>query len=169
MPCLVASIALPIALFKVVHELCPSRSASGAIKWGLIAGTLYAFVFWLKNTSNWIYTVMAKGLVYIAAYPKNLFSFFLTAFGLLVIAIYASLLHEKIHRCRKPRRIGSENNRHNHRACWALLPLDLPDMDLLRQQSTMERLVCLVPRAQHGPLGAGNSLGWLAAAVYSNQ
>lgn len=94
-PCLVSSIAIPIALFKLVYELKPNRQAKGAIKWGLIAGTVYVFVFWLDNTSNWVYTVMAKGTVYLTAHPENLFSFAITTIGLLSLGTFAAYFAKK--------------------------------------------------------------------------
>lgn len=50
-PCLVSSIAIPIALFKLASKLKPNKSMVDAIKWGLIAGIIYVFVLWLNNSS----------------------------------------------------------------------------------------------------------------------
>jgi hypothetical protein len=43
-PCLVSSIAIPIALFKLASKMNPNKPTKDAIKWGLIAGTAYIFV-----------------------------------------------------------------------------------------------------------------------------
>jgi hypothetical protein len=40
-PCLVGAIGIPLALFQLVRNLDSSKPAKDAIKWGLIAGTLY--------------------------------------------------------------------------------------------------------------------------------
>jgi uncharacterized membrane protein len=86
-PCLVSSIAIPIALFKLASNLNPDKPAKNAIKWGLIAGTVYVFVFWLNNAGMWITTLLSKGTEYVSAYPENLLSFALTIYGLSVLAI----------------------------------------------------------------------------------
>jgi hypothetical protein len=89
-PCLVSSIAIPIALFKLSSNLNPDKPAKNAIKWGLIAGTVYVFVFWLKNAGMWLSTLLSKGTEYISAYPENLLSFALTIYGLPVLAIFTA-------------------------------------------------------------------------------
>ena len=89
-PCLVSSIAIPIALFKLASQLKPNKPMKGAIKWGLIAGTVYVFVFWLNNTGIWIVTVMSEGTEFLTAYPENLLSFALTMYGLPIIAIFTA-------------------------------------------------------------------------------
>ena len=61
-----------------------------ALKWGLIAGTVYVFVFWLNNTGMWLATLLTKGTEYIGAYPENLLSFVLTIYGLPVLAAFAA-------------------------------------------------------------------------------
>jgi hypothetical protein len=94
-PCLVESIAIPVALFMLASKLNPKKPLKGAIKWGLIAGTVYIFVFWLVNTSMWIVAVRQKGTEYLTSYPENLLSFGLTTIGLLVLAIYATYFTKK--------------------------------------------------------------------------
>jgi hypothetical protein len=89
-PCLVAATAIPIALFKLASKLTPKKPTKDAIKWGLIVGTVYVFVFWLNNTGNWISTVSQKGMVYLTSYPENLLSFGLTIFGLLALALFTA-------------------------------------------------------------------------------
>jgi hypothetical protein len=94
-PCLVSSIAIPIALFKLASNLNPNKPAKNAIKWGLIAGTVYIFVFWLSNAGMWITTLLSKGTEYVSAYPENLLSFILTIYGLPVLAIFTAYFRGK--------------------------------------------------------------------------
>ena len=89
-PCLVSSIAIPFALFKLVSKLKPNKPTADAIKWGLIAGTTYVFVLWLNNTGMWITALLSKGTEYIGAYPENLLSFALTIYGLPALAIFTA-------------------------------------------------------------------------------
>jgi hypothetical protein len=76
-------------------ELSPSKPAKGAIKWGLIGGTVYVFVFWLNNTNNWIFALFEKGTDYLILYPANMFSFLLTSVGLLALAIFTAYIAKK--------------------------------------------------------------------------
>jgi hypothetical protein len=94
-PCLVAAIAIPIALFKLASKLKPNKPLKGAIKWGLIAGTVYVFVFWLNNTGIWIVMVMSKGIEYLTTYPEYLLSFGLTTIGLLALALFTAYFAKK--------------------------------------------------------------------------
>ena len=96
-PCLVSSILIPVVLAKLIFTLKPNKPLKDAIKWGLIAGVAYIFVFWLDNTSNWLYTVMytEKGWVYLTSYPENLLSFALTTIGLLALGLYAAYFAKK--------------------------------------------------------------------------
>jgi len=94
-PCLFEAVALPIALFKVVGNLSPTKPKKGAIKWGLIAGTVYVFVWWLNNAGMWIYTIIWKGLDYLTLYPENLLSFVFTVFGLLALGIFTAYFAKK--------------------------------------------------------------------------
>jgi hypothetical protein len=77
-------------MFKLVFALKPDKPLKAAIKWGLIAGTLYVFVFWINNTCMWIATLMVKGTGYLTAYPENLLSFALTTIGLLALAVFTA-------------------------------------------------------------------------------
>jgi hypothetical protein len=95
LPCFVQSIGLAGILLKLFSELNPNKPAKGAIKWGLIAGTLYIFVFWLNNTGNWIAALSEKGMEYITLYPANLSSFLLSTVGLLLLALYAAYFSKK--------------------------------------------------------------------------
>jgi hypothetical protein len=94
-PCLVESIAIPVALFMLASKMNPKKPLKGAIKWGLIAGTVYIFVFWLVNTSIWILTIRQKGTEYLTSYPENLVSFALTTVGLLALTIFAAYFSKK--------------------------------------------------------------------------
>jgi hypothetical protein len=89
-PCLVGAIAIPIALFKLASKLNVNKLTEDAIKWGLIAGTIYILVFWLNNTGLWIATLISKGTEYFSAYPENLLSFALTVYGLSSLLAFAA-------------------------------------------------------------------------------
>ncbi len=94
-PCLVEAIVMPFALIKIVLELRNRASATGAIKWGLIAGTLYILVLWLNNMGMWIFTLLQKGTGYLFSFPENLISFFLTTIGLFVLLMFAASFVKK--------------------------------------------------------------------------
>jgi uncharacterized membrane protein YqhA len=95
-PLVVESIVLPIALFILAFKLNPNKPVKEPIKWALIAGTVYIFVFWLTNTSMWFVTLtFEKGTEYLTSYPQNLLSFILTTFGLLSLAIYTAYFSKK--------------------------------------------------------------------------
>ena len=94
-PCLVESILIPIALVKLFFALNPKKSLKEPIKWGLISGTAYVFVFWINNMGNWVYAVMIKGAEYLVDYPVNLLSFTLTTVGLLLLSLYAAYFSKK--------------------------------------------------------------------------
>ena len=94
-PCLFEAIVLPIALVKIFTNLSPTKPLKGAIKWGLIAGTGYIFVWWLNNTGIWISTTMYKGTEYLTAYPQNMISFVSTVFGLLALGIFIAYFSKK--------------------------------------------------------------------------
>jgi hypothetical protein len=87
-PLLIQSIAIPVVLFKLVFALNPNKPAKGAIKWGLIAGTVYVLVFWLTNTAQWMRTIIRQGTIYLINYPQHLFSFALTSIGLLALTAF---------------------------------------------------------------------------------
>lgn len=95
LPCLVEGIVLPIVLAKLFFELSPKKSAKGPIKWGLILGTLYLFVFWLNNAGMWITAVMDKGIEYVTLYPVNLLSFAMTTIGLLLLTLFAAYFSKR--------------------------------------------------------------------------
>jgi hypothetical protein len=94
-PCFVQSIGLAGVLVKLFLQLTPNKPARDAIKWGLIAGTFYVFVFWLNNTGNWIAAIVEKGTDYVLLYPANLFSFLATTIGLLLLGLYAAFFTRK--------------------------------------------------------------------------
>lgn len=90
LPCLLQSTVIPVALVKLFLELNPKKSARGATKWALISGTVYLFTYWFNYASQWIATIMQKGIEFVSLYPINLFGFALTAVGLLLLALYAA-------------------------------------------------------------------------------
>src|SRR5208283_1585783 len=90
LPVLVESIATPIILFILVYKLNPNKPLKGAIRWGLITGTFYVFLYWLLNTTLWLSVIDEKGWAYLTSYPQNLLSFILTVAGLLALGFYAA-------------------------------------------------------------------------------
>ena len=94
-PLLIQSIVIPAVLFKLFHKLAPNKPVKGAIKWGLIAGTVYILVFWITSTAMWLSTVLRQGIQYLTSYPENLLSFTLTALGLLALTIFTSYFAKK--------------------------------------------------------------------------
>jgi hypothetical protein len=94
LPCLVISTLIPAVLIKLFFELNPKKAGNG-IKWGLIAGVAYIFVFWLNNTGNWIAAIIQKGTDYVTLYPLNMLSLALTSAGLLLLAIYAAVFSRR--------------------------------------------------------------------------
>jgi hypothetical protein len=95
LPCFVQSIGLVAVLVKLFLELSPNKPEKNAVKWGLIAGAFYVFVFWLNNTGMWIAAVVDKGTDYIMLYPANMFSFLFTTVGLFLLALYAAYFSKK--------------------------------------------------------------------------
>jgi hypothetical protein len=89
-PCLVSSIAIPVALFKLASKLKPKKPQKEAVKWGLVAGTLYVFVFWLNNMGMWLSMLLTKGTEYFSTYPENMLSFILTLYGLPVLVAFTA-------------------------------------------------------------------------------
>ena len=94
-PLLVESIIIPVVLLKLSHELSSNKPVKGAIKWALIAGTVYVLVFWLTSTAIWISTILRQGIQYLTSYPENLLSFTLTSFGLLALTIFTANFAKK--------------------------------------------------------------------------
>ncbi len=92
LPVLVESIATPIILFVFAYKLNPNKPLKSPIRWGLITGTFYVFLFWLLNLTSWISVIdeRGKGITYLTTYPQYLASFILTAFGLLLLGFYAA-------------------------------------------------------------------------------
>jgi hypothetical protein len=95
LPALLESIVIPVALFILAYKLSPNRSTNGAIKWGLISGTVIVVVFWLLNTGIWMLTIRQKGTQYLTVYPQIMLSFFSTIIGLLALAIYSGYVTKK--------------------------------------------------------------------------
>ena len=90
LPVLVESLAIPAVLFILAYKLNPNKPIKGVIRWGLITGTVYIFVFWLLNLTMWITTVNISGTSYLTFNPQNLLSYVLTAFGMLALAIFSA-------------------------------------------------------------------------------
>jgi hypothetical protein len=95
LPCLLESIAIPIALFILAYKLSPNKPVKGVIKWGLISGTVFVIVFWLLNTGIWMSTIPTKGTEYLTSYPQNMLSFLSTLIGLLALSIYSGYVTKK--------------------------------------------------------------------------
>ena len=100
-PVLTESILIPVVLMKLFFALNPNKPVKTAIKWALISGTVYIFVFWLNYTCNWLGTILTSGIEYVSSYPVNLFSFCFTSVGLLLLALYSVYFTRKS--------IGTEN------------------------------------------------------------
>ncbi|MGB9914107.1 MAG: hypothetical protein ACPLIG_01730 [Candidatus Bathyarchaeales archaeon] len=95
LPCFVQSIGLVSVLIKLFLELAPNKPPKNAIKWGLITGAFYVFVFWLNNTGMWIAALVEKGIDYILLYPSNMFSFLFSTVGLYLLALYTAYFAKK--------------------------------------------------------------------------
>ncbi len=110
LPCLIEGILIPALLIKLFLQLSPNRASKDAVKWGLIAGSAYVFVFWLNNTCNWLNVVLRPteyytgmngamypyaGFEYMLSYPDHILSFGLTVIGLLVVTLYAAYFARK--------------------------------------------------------------------------
>jgi hypothetical protein len=95
LPCLFEAIALPVALFKIIANLDVTKQKTQAIKWSLITGTLYIFVWRLNNTGMWIYTIILEGTKTLTAYPENWVSFVFTVFGLFTLGIYTAFFSKR--------------------------------------------------------------------------
>ncbi|NLE05999.1 MAG: hypothetical protein GX638_14535, partial [Crenarchaeota archaeon] len=88
LPIIIESIVIPVVLVKLFFELNPKKPANSVIKWSLIAGTVYIFMFWINNTGNWIGAIERSNFGYVTAYPDHIISFGLTTIGLLALALY---------------------------------------------------------------------------------
>jgi hypothetical protein len=95
LPIIIESIIIPIVLIKLFFELNPNKPARSIIKWGLIVGTVYIFMFWINNTGNWIGAIERKGIEYVTAYPDHILSFGLTTIGLFALTLYAAYFTQK--------------------------------------------------------------------------
>ena len=88
LPCTVASISIPIALFLLARNLGAKKPQQRTIKWSMIAGIFYILAFWLNNSGMWIVIVIQKGIEYVISKPEFLISFSTTIVGLLFLLIY---------------------------------------------------------------------------------
>ncbi len=92
-PGIVESIVPPVALLILAVKLNPNKPFRGIIKWTLISGFTYVLTFWLTNTGAWIQVVTSlKGSIYLTSYPQHLFSFAITAIGLLMLTIFVGFV-----------------------------------------------------------------------------
>jgi hypothetical protein len=97
-PCWVEAIAIPAVLAVLILKISPSKPIKGAIKWAFITAVVYLVGFWLNNTGNWIGATITRGNQYLTAEPLNIFSFLVTAVGLLAITVYAAYAAKKVTR-----------------------------------------------------------------------
>ena len=95
LPCMVASIGIPISLFILAFKLSPNKPMKGQIKWATIAGVFYVLAFWLNNSGMWIITVMGKGFSFVTDTPQFLVSFLTTLVGLLALTIFTAYFAAK--------------------------------------------------------------------------
>ncbi len=89
-PCLVESLAIPASLIVLATKLRSTKTAKEAIKWTLITGTVYIFVFWLVNTGIWILQLQQKTFSDLIAAPEIMVNFVMTVFGLLILALFSA-------------------------------------------------------------------------------
>ncbi|MEM3055309.1 MAG: hypothetical protein QXM52_06365, partial [Candidatus Bathyarchaeia archaeon] len=101
LPCLVEATLTPTILFLLFIRLNPKNSTKVKIKWGLVAGTTYIFVFWFNYTMQWFAEIIRSGVSFITYYPVNAFAFALTTGGLFTLMLY-SLIHAKKSLDREP-------------------------------------------------------------------
>jgi hypothetical protein len=94
-PCLVEGIVIPVVLVKLFWELNPNKPVKNTIKWGLISGTAYIFVYWLNYSLIWIAALIQKGIDLVILYPINLFGFAITVGGLFMLALFAANLAKR--------------------------------------------------------------------------
>jgi len=90
LPCMVASIGIPISLFIFAFKISPNKPVKGQIKWVTIAGVFYVLAFWLNNSGMWVITVMLKGFGFVTDTPQFLVSFLSTLVGLLALTIFTA-------------------------------------------------------------------------------
>jgi hypothetical protein len=95
LPCLVASIGIPISLFILAFKLSSNKPVKGPIKWATIAGIFYVLSFWLNNSGMWIITIMGKSFGFVTDTPQYLVSFLTTLAGLFALTIFAAYFAKK--------------------------------------------------------------------------
>ena len=151
LPIIVEAIIIPVVLFKLFLELNPNKPARGAIKWSLISGITYLFMFWLNNTGNWIGAVERKGIEYVTMYPDHILSLALTGGGLLALSIYAVIYTRNSAVKDAFSQLHLKSGRHNHFA-GLIFPDKLCVVACAWNRPKMEHLVRMATRTQHGPL-----------------
>ncbi|MGA3112786.1 MAG: hypothetical protein ABSE15_12325 [Candidatus Bathyarchaeia archaeon] len=162
LPVLVESIVLPIILFILTYKLNPNKPLKGAIRWGMVTGTFYIFLFWLLNHLD---------LRCRRARKRNrlpdLHSPIPCQFRFERVRTAASRnlrlgFYGKIEEGGNSARTKSQNSWRHYPGSRHLLPLELFNMDFIRR---LEQLVRMVPRTQRRPVGSSSSTTWIATAV----
>jgi hypothetical protein len=100
LPIIIEAIIIPIVLVKLIFELNPKKPANGIIKWSLIAGTVYLFMFWVNNTGNWLGAIDRSGLSYMTSHIDHIVSFGLTTIGLFALALYMAYFTVKTYKAK---------------------------------------------------------------------
>lgn len=96
LPCLFESTILPAFLLLLFTKLKLGNPGFEKVKWALICGTSYIFIFWFNYTMQWAAEIIRTGIGFILNYPVNILTFALTAIGLLSIAFYSATYVRKI-------------------------------------------------------------------------
>jgi hypothetical protein len=89
LPCLLESTLTPAFLFLLFFKLKSSNPTEIKIKWVLISGTIYIFVFWFNYTMQWFAEIIRSGASFITCYPVNALAFILTTVGLFALVLYS--------------------------------------------------------------------------------
>jgi hypothetical protein len=116
-PTLFASVAIPVTFAVLFLRLNEKNLFKTALKWGLIAGTICIYAFWISNLGNWLGVVVDKGISYVTLFPgnlANLFSFLVTSVCLLALALFATYYTAKYVR-------NGESSKFNFRTAGAII------------------------------------------------
>jgi len=95
LPCLFESTILPAFLLVLFTKLKLDNPYFEKAKWTLICGTLYIFILWFNYAMQWVAEIFRTGIGFILNYSVNIFTFALTAIGLLLIAFYSAICTRK--------------------------------------------------------------------------
>jgi hypothetical protein len=96
LPAVLESTIVPITILVLAFKLSPNKPINGAIKWGLISGTVLVIVYWLLNTGIWALTIPVKGTEYLTEIPQMMIAFLSTAVGLLALSLYSIYTTKKL-------------------------------------------------------------------------